>query len=940
MPLALRAFLGLLLALVPAGLVQILLEQEARQERTEQLGQQATRYVRLLARQQAGIVEAARQLLSTMAAHDAIRADRPSAECDAFLARIVAANPRYVTANLFSPAGDNICSAQPALIRVANVGDRPYLRAVMRENRFQIGEYAVGRGTGAHSLHFSAPLRDGVGNPVGVVVVALSIPWLVQDLQSLALPPGGVSTIADRNGLVLARSAEAERYVGQPVPPLAMTMLHQPEPGLYTQSAADGVKRIAAYMPASMEPEGLFIEVGLESERQMGAAAYADRRAALMIIGSLLLTFVLALLGFHATIERPVQRLLAAAQRWSAQDWGARVGAIGGGREFERLASAFDSMAETVQTREAAQLRATTRMQAVLRVAPQIVLSADPEGRVDWTNDYWQQTTGLDNEASLGDGWLSAVHPDDREGAGAAWHAALAGALLGDDAPFTREVRLRRAADKSWRWYLLTGAPIHDPEGHIVAWTAVGVDFHERRQAQAETAATAAQLRATYENAPVGLCLLDRQMRFVAINEMLAQTDGAPAAAHIGRGFGEMSPQVAAELEPAIRRVLETGQPIQEFELRVKLGGEERYWLCSYYPVRGREGEVTGVSGAVIDITARKRIEASERMLSREVDHRAQNALSVVRGLVRLTAAESTDDMPAMVEVLEGRIGAMSRAHNVLSREKWVGADLREIVQQELASHPGRTQVEGPPLRLIPDAAQPLTLVLHELLTNAAKYGGLSTLEGRVTVRWERRAEGVILQWIERHGPRLAGPPPRTSFGTMLIDANMRGQLAGGIERYWDAEGLRCILTIGNDAVAGSTVPGTLPGAGPLTGRRVLVAEDDPVSALTFAAALREGGCEVVGPATTVEEALHLLEKAGSLDAAVLAGTLQGRSVQPVAQLLQRRTVAILYLSPLGVPAEDLAETTILDQPITPRSLRETLAAALQRGREDGPGST
>ncbi|MBS7810386.1 PAS domain-containing protein [Roseococcus pinisoli] len=938
LPLAMRVFLGLIIALVPAGLVQVNMERDARRERTEQLGSQAMRLAGLIAREQSANVEAARQLLSAIAAHDAIRANRPSQDCNDFLARIIAANPRYAAATLLSPQGESVCSAHPEAVGNARLGDRPYLQAVMRENSFQIGEYAVGRGTGQPTLHLAAPLRNEVGEPMAVIVLGLSVRWMTENLSTTELPPGAVALVADRGYTVLARSLDPDRYIGTTLRPFPRDPQGSTT-GMREMTGLDGVVRMVAYLPIREGPEGaLFVSVGLESGPQMVEAAADDRRAAIMIVGSLLLTFLLALLGFHATIERPVRRLLTAAQRWREQDWSARVGPVGGGREFERLADAFDDMADNVQARMAERQAAVARMQAVIRVAPQVVLTADRKGRVDWVNGFWQQTTGLTEAQSMGDGWLAAVHPEDWAGADAAWRAAMAEARPVADAAFTREVRLRRAADRSWRWFLLHGGPIEDEGGGVSSWALVGVDFHEHREARAAIASGAAQLQATYETAPAALCLMDRELRFIALNEKLAQANGQPVAAHLGRHFSEMAPHVAADLEPALQMVLTTGKPVEEFELRVQLGGEERYWLCNFYPVRGGWGEVTGVSCAIIDITARKRVEASERMLSREVDHRAQNALSVVRGLIRLSAADAQDDVPALVEVLEGRIGAMSRAHNVLSREKWVGADLREIVRQELAPHADRSSMEGPPLRLTAEAAQPLTLVLHELANNAVKYGALSRPEGHVALHWERDAGGgVFLNWVERGGPPVLGTPERTGFGSLLIDANMRGQLAGGIERSWDPGGLRCVLTIGPPAVAGSAAPGTVSGAGPLTGRRVLVAGGDAVSALTIASALREAGCEVEGPAETVEGAIQLVEKAGRLDAAILAGTLAGRSVQPVAQLLLRRAATVLFLSPLAIPVEGLDDAPVLEQPITPARLRAALAAALEERRSDTP---
>ena len=938
-PLALWAFLGLLVALVPAGIVQVQLEREARVERTQQLGQEAMRYVRVVGQQSISIVAAAQQLLAAMGAHDALRALRPSAECDAFLGRIVAANPRYLTANLFGLDGQVICSAR-ANSRTLNVADRGYFQAVLRENSFQLGEYTQGRSTGQRTLHFAAPLQDDAGQVQGVLLVALSIDWLIQELQTVPLPAGSSAMIADRDGVVLARSLDPERFVGQPMPPFAQMFLHERNARVFDGIALDGIRRIAAFIPLAEEPRGLFVVVGLDPAGPLAAMIHADRRVAVMIIGSLLLSFTLAIFVFHTAVERPVQRLLVAARRWGAQDWGARVGRLRGGREFARLGAAFDGMAEAVNLREGERQQAASRMQALAHVAPQIVLMADQAGQVDWTNDHWRRITHLDLAQSQGDGWLQGIYADDREAARAAWLSALSKTTTGPDVPFTQEARICRADDQQWRWHLLTGAPIEDARGVIVAWTMVGVDFHERRLAQAEAAETAAQLRATYESAPAGLCLLDNELRYVAINAMLAETNGQPVAAHIGRTIQDMAPDAAERMAPVMRRVLETGEPAEDLELRGAVGGEERFWLCSFYAVRSADGDITGLSGAVVDITTRKRIEASERMLSREVDHRAQNALSVVRGLVRLSAAEAKGGVAALVEVLEGRIAAMGRAHNVLAREKWVGASMREIIAQETSSHAAQVDLAGPDLRLHAASAQPLTFVVHELVTNAVKHGALSTPEGRLTLRWDVRVDGVRLDWVERDGPKLQTPPGRTGFGSELIDANVHSQLYGEIERRWEDAGLRVILTLGDEAFISGSISLIHRRPSLLSGRRILIAQDDPKLAGLLTGSLTEAGCLICASATNLADALEAVAKVGQLDAAILGGTLEGKSTRPLIEMLRRRAAVILLTEAPEWGGEGPAtEWEILATPVTPLGLRETLAEAFLR-LNSAPGET
>ncbi|WP_431283675.1 PAS domain-containing protein [Humitalea sp. 24SJ18S-53] len=928
MPIALRALFVMLVALFPTALVQLQMESQARQERTVQLGEQAMRLARLVAAQQSRTFEAARQVLVAMAAHEAIAAAVPSAECDAYLARLVASSPRYYTANLFGPDGKAICAAQP-MIGEASVADRQYFRAAIGGQDFVAGEFGTGRATGRQSFYLAAPLRDGY-EVRGVMVVALSIEWLNGDLLSLDLPPDSIATIADSDGTVIARSRDAARFVGTALPAFAMTMLEAPRPGVVDSPSLEGLRRIVGYIPSNASPDGIFVAMGLDAEPAVAAEVARQRQTTLMIVGSLLLTLALATLFFQATVERPIRRLLDTAQRWARQDWRARVGKLnGGGQEFERLGAAFDRMAEEVQEREAARDRATTRMRALVEVSPQIVFTADTAGGMTWLNGYWLEFTGMTESDAMGEGWLAAVHPDDQERVRKTWATAIEDARQAGPGGYGIEIRLCRAHDKEWRWFLNKAAPIRDTDGVVTGWTGVAIDFHDLRAAQSQASEGAARLRATYDSAPVGLCLLDEDLRFVAVNGVLAAANGPTVEAHIGRRLEELAPHMAVQVAPLLRRVVETGEAVEDVEVPGLEGGrpgEDRVWLCSYQPVRGAAGNLLGVSGAVLDITARKRSQEAERLLSREVDHRAKNALAVVRSLIRLSAAQTTHDVSAMVEILEGRIAAMARVHTVLAREKWVAADLAEIVAEELDAHADRCTLGGPDVRLRAEAAQPLTLVLHELVTNASKYGALSAPGGRLTVDWMVDADGVLLEWTERGGPRIEQRPTWAGFGTQLIEANAGAQLDGGITRFWDPEGLRCVLRIGPEAILGE--PSASGGADPvLSGRRVLLVHDDAENAAHLAAALTAVGCIVAGPVPSTTEAISLIHALGPIDAAVLATMPGGRSVQPVLDLVRRRAVAVVLLATDGIVLETGADLPVLETPTTAEALMGALRA-------------
>ncbi len=927
LPIALRALLVMVLALFPTTLVQLHMEREAREERTQQIGIDAMRLVRLVAGQQTRMLEGASQLLSAMAAHEAVRAGVNSAECDAYVARLLAAYPRYHSANVFDREGRTLCSPLPNAAG-AKVSDQRYFRMALAGQPFVVGGYMVEAATGLASLYLYAPLRRDDGEIIGVVVAALSVDWLNQDLRAMDLPAGSIATLADRDGVVVARTRETARFVGTTLPDRWMDLVNAPGPALIDLPSLEGLRRIAAIIPVGDEPQGLLVAVGLDGDAAIAAEVTRQRRTAILIVGALVLTLALATLFFQATVERPIRQLLDAAQLWARQDWRARVGRIaGGGREFAPLAAAFDRMAEEVQIREAARDRANTRMRALVEVSPQIVFTADQAGNMTWLNGYWRELTGLPEAEALGMGWLAAVHPDDHERIRIAWAAAIADAQEAGHGGYGIEIRLCRAQDQAWRWFLNKAAPIRDTDGHVTGWTGVAIDFHDLRAAQSEAAEGAARLRATYENAPVGLCLFDPDLRFVAINGVLAAANGARPEDHIGRTLGEIAPRMAPMIVPLLRRVIETGQSVEDVEVAGQdagQDGEDRVWLCSYRPVRGVGGDLIGISGAVLDITARKLSQEAERLLSQEVDHRAKNALAVVRSLIRLSVAQATEDMPALVEVLEGRIAAMARVHTVLAREKWVAADLREIVTQELGSHLATTTIEGPPVRLCAEAAQPLTLVLHELVTNAAKYGALSVPEGRLAVRWSVTASGALLEWRETDGPPIDGVPSHSGFGSQLIEANAGTQLDGGITRYWEPQGLRCALRIGPGAIMGRVIGGADP---VLTGRRVLLVDDDRDNAAQLAEALRLAGCEVVGPVGTAAEAIALIHNTG-LDAAVLTVAPGGRSVQPVLDLVRRRAATVVLLAPDGVAAEAGSDLPVLTSPTSAQALMGLLRAA------------
>ena len=198
------------------------------------------------------------------------------------------------------------------------------------------------------------------------------------------------------------------------------------------------------------------------------------------------------------------------------------------------------------------------------------------------------------------------------------------------------------------------------------------------------------------------------------------------------------------------------------------------------------------------EIKERRRVEERQTLLTRELDHRAKNALAVVQAALRLTPRE---DAEAFARAVEGRVSALSRAHTLLAEGRWDGAELGALAEGELAPFLAggagdgpRAELRGPPVSLAPGAAQALSMALHELATNAVKHGALSVPGGRVSLGWSAdEAAGLLrLRWAEAGGPLLSNPPTRRGFGSRVLEATLRVQLGGTVVRSWEAPGLVC----------------------------------------------------------------------------------------------------------------------------------------------------
>jgi two-component sensor histidine kinase/DNA-binding response OmpR family regulator len=384
--------------------------------------------------------------------------------------------------------------------------------------------------------------------------------------------------------------------------------------------------------------------------------------------------------------------------------------------------------------------------------------------------------------------------------------------------------------------------------------------------------------------------------------------------------FGTISPNVSSYQE----------------EVRIRQpGGDLRWCLVSATPSFDADGKLVRMVGVTVDITERKLAEEKQTLLTREVDHRARNALAIVQSIVRLTNAPTT---AAYVDTIEGRIKALSRVHSLLSQLRWEGADLGRLLTDELEpfkSSAMHIHADGPTVSLKPPAAQALALALHELATNAAKYGALSAPAGTLRVSWELSPEDIIVRWAET-APHRIEVPSAHGFGTKVIKSGVEQQLGGKVMMDWRPEGLLCVMRIpqvsGTGAPARRDLELSAPAAEAPVARqgriaRVLLVEDEALVAMMMQDLLDELGVEVVGPYGSAAEAM-VAAKSEAFDAAILDVNLDGGTVYPLADMLAKGAIPFAFVTGYEPSTIDAAfrSVPVLQKPVERQGLSELLA--------------
>ncbi|KQY98974.1 histidine kinase [Caulobacter sp. Root1455] len=389
------------------------------------------------------------------------------------------------------------------------------------------------------------------------------------------------------------------------------------------------------------------------------------------------------------------------------------------------------------------------------------------------------------------------VHPDDLPSLMDAIRAAMDPA---NDNTINREYRIRRDGDGALRWLETFGQAFFDDD-RCIRFVGVVSDVTERKEAEADQVLREATMALALDAGNVGTWDYDvrkRQLRWSERGyDMFGMTPGADAG--LDDFFAAMHPE---DREPTRKALLGAMDPVRRAYIDVEyrtIGRDDRQerWISA----KGRgffdeAGKPTRVVGATVDITDRKRAELHLRLLVNELNHRVKNSLATIQAIAAQTfhAARS---LPQAQEAFSARIVALAEAHDLLTRENWEGADLLDLLGrlEDLHGGPGRFTTEGGSVRLSPRMALSLSMALHELATNAVKYGALSTQKGQVRIAWTVVPGPVhprlALTWTESGGPPVS-PPTRRGFGSRLIERGLASELSGEAHIDFRPEGVVC----------------------------------------------------------------------------------------------------------------------------------------------------
>ncbi|PIK73088.1 histidine kinase, partial [Methylobacterium frigidaeris] len=359
--------------------------------------------------------------------------------------------------------------------------------------------------------------------------------------------------------------------------------------------------------------------------------------------------------------------------------------------------------------------------------------------------------------------------------------------------------------DGAYRWFLIRAEPLRDEGGKVVGWLGSDSDIHDRRDAEQALRETEERYRLASRATNDAIWDWDFASDHIRWNEAV-QTLFGYAADEVGPSGSwwksHIHPDDRERVKTSIYAVIDgcTDHWIDEYRF-LRADGSYADIFDRGYVLRDTEGKAVRMIGAMLDITERKRAEEHQRLLTGELQHRVKNTLAMVQAIASQTLRGATD-INEVREAFAARLISLGRAHDILTQASWTAAPIVEVIEGALSVHrqsePSRLRISGPNVLLAARAALALALALHELATNAAKYGALSNESGVVELRWHVVHEGdaprFCLTWSEHGGPPILIQPTRRGFGSRLIERSFAAEVGGEVKLTYAPTGLVCRL--------------------------------------------------------------------------------------------------------------------------------------------------
>ncbi|MBK3737127.1 PAS domain-containing protein, partial [Azospirillum brasilense] len=613
-----RLLLLVLVAMIPAAVIEVKNELALRAAREAEVGRDALHLAALFEAEQHRMIDGLRQVLNTLVKADPARAPGSPA-CQALMDSLRASYPGHLGIVIAGLDGVVRCATDRAALGIS-IADRDYFRDALASGRMTLGEPVSRRTDGRSAMPVALAYQDAEGRAAGVVTALTDISWIADFLSKRPLPDNARITLVDRRDRVVAlvppllsepgpNQTAPSRTDGGVLSPSVLALLSRDAPGVAEVTGPDGRPRIVAYQPIGQSMDGIGVVVCLDKGEALGPIRGAMVQAMAGIATVLLLTLLAVWWGASRFLRRPVAALVATAERWKGGDLTARSGVADQSSELGTLARAFDSMAEELarqqQVREQANALAH-KTAAVLGSITDGVFEVDRHWRITFMNERARALIAGGHDLIGQDLW--DVFPEVSASAfGENYRRAMQ-----DQTP----VEFEEYCTAFESWFAVRAFP--SPDGLAVFFQ----DTTARKWGEAalvsanrEKNALLAQLNSLLQNAPVGFAFLDRERRYIRINEQLADCNGILAEAHMGRTLADLLPVVGASVEPLIDRVFDTGEPIPYREVMGETPrepGVTRHWLIALFPVH--EGmEVAAVGAVVMEVTDLRRAETARR---------------------------------------------------------------------------------------------------------------------------------------------------------------------------------------------------------------------------------------------------------------------------------------------------------------------------------------